>query len=171
MWIAPPWMSHSFYALAIDTEKIGGNNGHKMTIATDWWQTEAQTDYCHQTHTCLLSRLFFDDNGHSPMVYGCNLHPRPFPSTFSQIAYKKLETGKAWEDIWNLPIALYLDFFFFLDFRTYVIFNNDYTPVTNHLSSRENSNTCIAIACFTIWAQIHTFTRIRQSTQLWIKTS
>ena len=44
-------------------------------------------------------------------------------------------------------------------------------PVTNDLSSREDSNTCIMIPIFTIWAQIHTVTRITQSIQLWIKTS
>ena len=37
---------HIVIAVAIDTEKIGGDSGHKTTITTDQWQTEAQTDYC-----------------------------------------------------------------------------------------------------------------------------
>ena len=62
--------------VAIDTEKIGGDNSHKTTIATDRWKTEAQTDYCHRTHTCLLPRLFRPS---PPPVIACKNWRRASP--------------------------------------------------------------------------------------------
>ena len=141
----------------------GGKQRHRLTIATE------------HMHTCLLPRLFFDDNGHSlmsPTLSGCSLVPRPSPPPM--IACKNWRRARAENEAkyntdtsppWNVPIYSTLsefhNFYWTSEVMWYCKFSSDYNSSDQLVLGKIPTH-----AFFTIWTQIYTVIRIKQSTQL-----
>ena len=162
-------MTGSHWLLGMNGWGVIDRGSH--SLLWHWWHTEPQTDYCHRAHACLLPRL--SRVSLTTMdIHQCHLwcmDATSFPGLLClQWSLAKtgggqgLRTRQNTSPPWSHKICLALYLLKLCD-----IINSAMTtiPVTTDLSSREDSNTCIVIPLFTIWAQF------RQSTQLWIKTS